>query len=149
MKANLDDPTQPTTTTTTTKEENNTSSEQKKGEDVKDVEDACVCYASLEGLSITGIRLTSKDEHKSDSVALRKWKSTKTTQWDSGWNIDPERSGKKDEAKKDAVKKGSSGRGDVLVDNGSIFGLFDVVLGAVCVVGTVCAVLFRNKRYNQ
>ena len=54
---------------------------------MKDVEDACVCYASLEGLSITGIRLTSKDEHKSDSVALRKWKSTKTTQWDSGWNI--------------------------------------------------------------
>ena len=47
------------------------------------------------------------------------------------------------------MKKGSSGRGDVLVDNGSIFGLLDVVLGAVCVVGTVCAVLFRNKRYNQ
>ena len=48
-------------------------------------------YASLDGLSIAGVRLASDDRHKDDGISRRKWetitdKNGFTTLRDTGWN---------------------------------------------------------------
>jgi acyl-coenzyme A thioesterase PaaI-like protein len=42
-------------------------------------------YATLDGLSVTNLRLVSKDLHKDDEVAKRTWRTNEKGKWDTGW----------------------------------------------------------------
>jgi hypothetical protein len=45
-------------------------------------------YAVLEGVSVTGLKITSKEEHENDEIGRRVWVQSSREMWDDGWGVE-------------------------------------------------------------